>query len=66
MYTAQVPAPLTDLAALPHLEFVDLRGTHVEELSYWTEAKCTTMRHVAAFSRKLRRRRPGVRVLIDV
>ena len=45
----QVPAPLHELAALPRLEFVDLRGTHVEELSYWTEAKCTTMRHVAGY-----------------
>ena len=62
----QVPAPLHELAALPRLEFVDLRGTHVEELSYWTEAKCTTMRHVAAFTRKLRRRRPAARVLIVV
>lgn len=61
-----VQAPLHDLVALPRLELVDMRGTHVEDYPYWTEAKCTTMRHIAALTKALRRKRPAARVLMDV
>ena len=62
----QVAAPLTSLAALPQLILVDVRGVHDEQSPYWGAAKCETMRHLAALSKALRRRRPGARVAMDL
>ena len=63
---SQVAAPLTSLTALPQLMFVDMRGVHDEQCPYWSAAKCETMRHLAALSKTLRRRRPGARIAIDL
>ena len=62
----QVATPLTSLTALPQLRFVDMRGVHAEQSPYWGAAKCETMRHLAALSKALRRRRPGARVVMDL
>ena len=60
----QVLAPLTVLLGLPVLRVVDLRGLHEEPaLGYWSEAKCTSMRYVASFTKALRRRPYPTRVL---
>ena len=57
-------APLTVLLGLPALRTVDLRGLHEEpSLGYWSEAKCTSMRYVASFTKSLRRRPYATRVL---
>ena len=63
----QVTAPLHTLNKLKELRLVDLRGIHAEvHLTYWSEAKCASMRHVSNFSKALKRRpRPG-KVLIDL
>ena len=62
----QVASPLTSLTALPQLRFVDMRGVHDEQSPYWGAAKCETMRHLAALSKALRRRRSGARVAMDL
>ncbi|KAK9820853.1 hypothetical protein WJX81_004021 [Elliptochloris bilobata] len=60
----QVLAPLAVLLGLPALRVVDLRGLHEEPaLGYWSEAKCTSMRYVSAFTKALRRRPYPTRVL---
>ncbi|KXZ44866.1 hypothetical protein GPECTOR_61g819 [Gonium pectorale] len=60
-------APLTGLAALPHLRLLDFRAVHVTaDESYWGEAKCATMQHLAKLARALKRRCPQPRLLMDV
>ena len=62
----QVTSPLITLQKLRCLQLVDLRGIHSEtQLTYWSEAKCASMRYVSALSKNLKRRiRPG-KVLMD-
>ena len=57
----QVTSPLSGLSRLPELQIVDLRGIHAEVgLSYWSEKKCASMRHLTTFAKALKRRnRPG-------
>ncbi|KAG1662435.1 hypothetical protein FOA52_004016 [Chlamydomonas sp. UWO 241] len=63
----QVLAPLTSLlAALPHIQVLDFRGVHKEKgTAYWSDAKCTTMKFLAAAAKLLKRRRYASRVIID-
>ncbi len=63
----QVLAPLSALLGLPALRVVDMRGLHEEPaLGYWSEAKCTSMRYVSAFTKALRRRPYATKVLCRV
>jgi len=63
----QVLAPLSTLLGLPALRVVDMRGLHEEPaLGYWSEAKCTSMRYVSAFTKALRRRPYATKVLCRV
>ena len=63
----QVKQPLTVLAALPELCMVDFRGIHDDcpNLGYWTEDKCTTMRHISTLAKALKRRRFPTKVHVD-
>lgn len=43
------------------------RGLALQEKgAYWSDAKCSTMKHIAAFAKLLKRRRYRHRVLMDV
>mmetsp|Transcript_25479 Transcript_25479/g.71256 ORF Transcript_25479/g.71256 Transcript_25479/m.71256 type:complete len:465 (+) Transcript_25479:431-1825(+) len=65
-YLMKIPKSPTALMHLPNLAVVDMRGVHVEtDISYWSEAKCTSMRHVVALSKHLRRRPFPTHVLMD-
>ena len=67
MVCLQVKQPLNVLSGLPELCMVDFRGIHDEpNMGYWSEAKCATMRHVAALAKALKRRRYGTKVHVDV
>ena len=63
----QVKQPLTLLAALPELCMVDFRGIHDDcpNMGYWTEDKCTTMRHISTLAKTLKRRRFPTKVHVD-
>ncbi|KAL4425880.1 hypothetical protein ABPG75_009896 [Micractinium tetrahymenae] len=57
---------LTPLHSFSRLRWLDLRAVHVEEGGrYWSPAKCTTMQHVAALAKALRRRNRHAKVLHD-
>ena len=65
--TVQVKQPLAMLASLPQLCMVDLRGIHDEpNMGYWSEEKCTTMRHITTLMKALKRRRFSTKVHFDV
>lgn len=62
-----IRAPLTGLAALPHLVLLDFRHVHVvEKTAYWPEAKCVTMQHLTKLVNVLKRRQPQPRVLLEM
>ncbi|KAL3155844.1 hypothetical protein ABBQ32_012854 [Trebouxia sp. C0010 RCD-2024] len=62
----QVASPLTTLQALPAIKLVDLRGVHEEpDVGYWTEAKCISMKHIAAFTKKMKQRPYGCKIMMD-
>eukprot|EP00195_Chlamydomonas_chlamydogama_P015429 CAMPEP_0202896172 /NCGR_PEP_ID=MMETSP1392-20130828/5216_1 /ASSEMBLY_ACC=CAM_ASM_000868 /TAXON_ID=225041 /ORGANISM="Chlamydomonas chlamydogama, Strain SAG 11-48b" /LENGTH=374 /DNA_ID=CAMNT_0049581421 /DNA_START=388 /DNA_END=1512 /DNA_ORIENTATION=- len=63
----QVLAPLTPMiSAMPRICVMDFREVHKEKgASYWSDAKCTTMKFVAAGAKVLKRRKYAYRVLID-
>lgn len=64
---AQVTSPLHTLNKLKFLRLVDLRSIHVEaNLTYWSDSKCASMRHVCTFAKNLKRRSCNGRVLMDV
>lgn len=52
-----------------HISFprwLDLRAVHVEEGGrYWSPGKCTTMQHVAALAKALRRKNRHAKILHD-
>lgn len=53
----KVLSPATNLAgALKQLRWLDLRRIFLETSTYWTADKCTTMQHVAALAKTLKRR----------
>lgn len=61
-----IPSPLTPLlTALPRVSILDFRGVHKEKGAYWSDAKCLTMKHVAAMAKLLKRRKYAHRVLMD-
>ena len=65
--TVQVKQPLNMLTSLPELCMVDFRGIHDEpNMGYWTEEKCSTMRHISTLTKALKRRRFSTKVHIDV
>lgn len=53
------------LNALQKIYIMDFRGVHRERGPYWSDAKCTTMKHLAAMAKQLKRRKYHLRVLID-
>ncbi|GAX82771.1 hypothetical protein CEUSTIGMA_g10197.t1 [Chlamydomonas eustigma] len=63
----QILGPLTGfLASWPGIQVLDFRGVHKDKNSaYWSDAKCTTMKFVAAAAKLLKRRKYHSRVLID-
>ncbi|KAG2447702.1 hypothetical protein HYH02_007162 [Chlamydomonas schloesseri] len=62
-----IRAPLTGLAALPHLALLDFRHVHVvDKTPYWPEEKCVTMQHLTKLVNVLKRRQPQPRVLLDL
>ena len=62
----QVASPLTTLQALPAIRLVDLRGVHEEpDVGYWTEAKCISMKHIASFTKKMKQRPYGCKIIMD-
>ena len=62
----QVLAPLTTLQSLPGIRLVDLRGVHEEpDMGYWTEDKCTSMKYIAALTKKMKQRPYGCKILMD-
>ena len=62
----QVKSSLSFIGTLPRLVLVDMRGTHVEETTYWTESKCVTMQHAATLMKTLRRKHSHAHVLMDL
>ena len=64
--SVQVTAPLNVLSKLKSLSLVDVRGIHAEtNLTYWSEAKCASMRHITTFSKVLKRKLHPGKVLMD-
>eukprot|EP00798_Chlamydomonas_sp_ICE-L_P005104 gene5104-34904_t len=63
----QLETPLTAiLSSMPHVAVLDFRAVHKEKgFSYWSDAKCTTMKHLAAASKLLKRRKYPHRVIVD-
>ena len=62
----QVSSPLTTLQSLTAIKLVDLRGVHEElDMGYWTEDKCITMKHIAAFTKKMKQRAFGCKIMMD-
>lgn len=63
----QVLGPLTNvLGAMACIRIMDFRGVHKERgTAYWSDAKCTTMKNLAAASKLLRRRKYVSRVMLD-
>ncbi|KAI7842300.1 hypothetical protein COHA_003941 [Chlorella ohadii] len=58
--------PLTQLQTFKRLRWLDLRAVHVEaDSTYWSPDKCTTMQHIAALAKALRRRNRHVKVMYD-
>ena len=56
----------TLLGGLPRMAVLDFRGIHKEKgVSYWTDAKCTTMKHLAALAKLLKKRKYPHRLLFD-
>lgn len=54
------------VASPPPPRWLDLRAVHVEEGGrYWSPAKCTTMQHVAALAKALRRKNRHAKILHD-
>lgn len=63
-----IPSPLTGLVtSMSQLAILDARGVHTEcgNTSYWGPEKCTTMRHLSAVAKQLKRRKYTTRVLLD-
>lgn len=58
-----VPQPLTWMSTLSRLTLLDMRGVHEEGGPTWSDAKCETMKHLAALSKRVQRR--GGKVLLD-
>lgn len=63
----KIQAPLTNfLQSLPNITLLDFQGIHIEEGStYWSDAKCMTMKNLGVASKYLKRRRNKVRLLMD-
>lgn len=63
---SQVTKPLSHLNVLTKLSLVDLRMIHTEcDLTYWSEAKCATMSNISLWQKAIKRRSPGMKVLLD-
>ncbi|KAL4445740.1 hypothetical protein ABPG77_008939 [Micractinium sp. CCAP 211/92] len=62
----EFPQAPTPLHAFSRLRWLDLRAVHVEEGGrYWSPGKCTTMQHVAALAKALRRKNRHAKILHD-